>query len=140
MFRQIAILAVPVMALALTTGSTDNAFAKGGHGGHGGHAGHGGHRVARHHGGTRHNHRHDHRGFGSRFGSYGYFGYEAPVLETEVVYDAQDTAVVATDVDPVYSTVDYGYAGAWGRDHFRNHRHEGHRGGHGGHRGGGRRR
>jgi len=151
MFRKIALIAVPAMAIVLTLFASDNsssqAFARGGRGGHGGHS------FSHNHRGFNRNFRHNNRygwnrygwnrwnryGWGYGYGGYGFngYGYETPVCST-----CEPVAPVCATCEPVYSGFDGGYGGYFGgygrfRNHYRNH---GHFFGHGGHRGGGRRR
>src|SRR5579872_6234745 len=93
MFRKIALIAIPAMAVVLTLFASDNsssqAFARGGRGGHGGHS------FSRGHRGFNHNFRHNHRygwnrhrwnryGWGFGYGGYGFdgYGYASPVCES----------------------------------------------------------
>jgi hypothetical protein len=154
MFRKIALIAVPAMAVVLTLFASDNsssqAFARGGRGGHGGHG------FSRNHRGFnrnfRHNYRHGWNRYGWGYAGYGLegYGYETPVCSTcaaepvvaPVCPTCEPVAPVCATCEPVYSGFDGGYGGYFGgygryRNHYRNH---GHFFGHGGHRGGGRRR
>jgi len=121
MFRKIALIAIPAMALLCVLGtdnSASNAFAKGGAMGKGG-------GMSKFHGGYDRSFRHDGRynwgryNWNYRYG-YGYgFGYVEPVVEVPVVAPVCATcepvavAPVCTTCEPVVTTVAPEYVSTW---------------------------
>jgi hypothetical protein len=119
MFRKIALIAIPAMALLCVLGtdnSASNAFAKGGGMGKGG-------GISKFHGGYDRNFRHDGRYNWGRYNwnyRYGYgFGYVEPVVEVPVVAPVCATcepapvAPVCTTCQPVVGVVTPEYVSSW---------------------------